>query len=203
MSRNPRTVSADIPGTPARSRARATGACSLLEDAEQPVHGPHLGGQRTARLRQTVGVEYVGDAPVAGEARADVRRQPLDVVLRDHAGPRALERDERADVADRVLLEERRDEHGGDHGVRRTRAAGPGEGAGATRRGSGTIAGVPPSAPDAAPPGAGRRRRAATDLLLLGLLVGFVALRLLLGGGAGEWVVIGVVAAVLFLRPRR
>ncbi|MBL9086518.1 MAG: hypothetical protein JNM10_05205 [Planctomycetia bacterium] len=63
---------------------------------------------------------------------------------------------------------------------------------------------MPPPAPEAPPPGAGRRRRrAATDLVLLGLLAGFVALRLMLGGGAGEWIVIGAVAALLFLRPRR
>ncbi|MFO0932020.1 MAG: hypothetical protein U1E39_04855 [Planctomycetota bacterium] len=47
------------------------------------------------------------------------------------------------------------------------------------------------------------RRRGRGDLVALAVLGGFVALRLLLGGGAGEWVVIGVVAALLFLRPRR
>ena len=59
---------------------------------------------------------------------------------------------------------------------------------------------VPAPAPAPVPP---RRRRGTADLVALLVVGAFVGLRLLLGGGAGEWVVIGAVAALLFLRPRR
>jgi len=59
---------------------------------------------------------------------------------------------------------------------------------------------VPRAATTPAP--ARRARGRSPDLWLLLALAGFVTLRLVLGGGAGEWVVIGLVACALFLRPR-